>query len=109
MLENSVWRQYHKENNLREELCSLYGVEPLTIIDDEKELYAVLKRKLTKKELKLYAMDSAGISNEAMKKEFSLDDEGLLVAKNKLYKKMKQDKLRYSFQASAKKSDADFE
>jgi len=34
------------------------------VIYDEKELYGVMKSKLTKKELKLFAMDSAQISDE---------------------------------------------
>ena len=101
MLENSVWRQYHKDNNFREKLGEFYkqGVE--FIIGDDKALYNILKAKLTKKELKLFAMDSAHLSEEDMKEVFSYTDEELDLAKKKLYKKMIQDKVRLSFRPTA--------
>ena len=46
-------------------------------------------------------MDSANISEETMKSELSLNDEELEKAKFKLYKKLKQDKVRFSFRASS--------
>jgi len=101
MLENSVWRQYHKDNNFREKLSEFYkqGVE--FMISDDKALYNVLKAKLTKKELKLFAMDSAHVSEEDMKEAFSYTDEELDLAKKKLYKKMIQDKVHLSFRPTA--------
>lgn len=101
MLENTVWRQYHSENNFKEKLSGFYGVDSLSLINDEKELYGVLKAKLTKKELKLFAMDSADVSDDLIKKEFSYSEEEMVTAKNKLYKKMKQHKVRYAFNASS--------
>ena len=70
------------------------------LIEDDKDLYAVLKAKLTKKELKLFAMDTADIKTQEIKSELSLDDESLQKAKFKLYKKLKQDKTRLSFRTS---------
>jgi len=67
------------------------------LINDDKELYAVLKAKLTKKELKLFAMDTAGIDADTIKKEVAYNDEELEKAKFKLYKKLIQDKTRLSF------------
>jgi predicted nucleotidyltransferase len=101
MLENSVWRQYHSENNFRQKLADFYkqGVE--FIIADDKALYNVLKAKLTKKELKLFAMDTAELGDEAIKTAFSCNDEELDIAKKKLYKKMIQDKVRLSFRPTA--------
>ncbi len=104
MLENTVWRQFHNENNLKEILSELYGVDALEIINDDKELYSVLKAKLTKKELKLFAMESAKLSAETIQKECNYSDEELATAKNKLYKKMKQHKVRYAFRASSQDS-----
>ncbi len=100
MLENTVWRQYHKENNFRDVLAKYSSIDALDMIEDDKELYGILKSKLTKKELKLLAMDSAKIDDEKLKQEFSYDDEALQKAKFKLYKKLKQDKTRLSFRAS---------
>ncbi|TKI69002.1 hypothetical protein FCU45_08555 [Sulfurimonas crateris] len=100
MLENSVWRQYNNENNYKEMLAKFCRLSLVDIIDDEKDLYAVLKAKLTKKELRLFAMDSAGISDDEIKAEFSYDDDELEKAKFKLYKKLKQDKVRLAFRAT---------
>ncbi|HIP14644.1 MAG TPA: hypothetical protein EYG74_04065 [Sulfurimonas autotrophica] len=99
MLENSVWRQYHDENSFREKLAEFCKLEILDLLEDDKELYAALKAKLTKKELKLFAMDTADIAQETIKKEFSYNDEALEKAKCKLYKKLIQDKTRLSFRA----------
>ena len=100
MLENTIWRQYNKENNFRDFLAKFSSMEVINMIEDDKELYGVLKSKLTKKELKLFAMDSAKIGDDEMKQEFSYDDEELQKAKFKLYKKLKQDKTRLSFRES---------
>jgi len=101
MLENSVWRQFHNDNNFREVLAGFYKVGSETLIDDDKTLYGVLKAKLTKKELKLLAMDSAKVSDEEIKSAFGLDDEELDKTKKKLYKKMIQDRVRLSFRATS--------
>ena len=101
MLESTVWRQYHDENNFREKLSEFCKMDILEIIDDEKTLYGILKAKLTKKELKLFAMDTADIDDATIKKEFAYDDEALEKAKFKLYKKLKQDKVRLAFRETA--------
>ncbi|WP_372999690.1 hypothetical protein [Sulfurimonas sp.] len=106
MLENSVWKQYNEENNFRQMLARFCKMDIDILIEDDKLLYGVLKSKLTKKELKLFAMDSAQMDNEEMKSELSLNDEELEKAKFKLYKKLKQDKVRLSFRESALTFDA---
>ncbi|MDQ7045535.1 MAG: hypothetical protein Q9M32_06470 [Sulfurimonas sp.] len=97
MLDSTVWRQYNEENNFREELAKYTQIEAINLIEDEKELYGILKAKLTKKELKLFAMDSAALSDEKIGEAFSYTVEELEKAKFKLYKKFKQDKTRLSF------------
>ncbi|MEA2100831.1 MAG: hypothetical protein U9P72_11960 [Campylobacterota bacterium] len=100
MLENSVWRQYHEDNSFREKIADFCTLEVLDLIGGDKELYGVLKSKLTKKELKLFAMDCSEVGDDEIKKSFSCDDEELEKAKFKLYKKLKQDKVRLSFRES---------
>ncbi len=97
MLENTVWRQYNEDNNFRELLAKFTHIELIDLIEDEKELYGVLKSKLTKKELKLFSMESAKVDDAKLKIEFSYDDTELEKAKFKLYRKFKQDKTRLSF------------
>ena len=103
MLESTVWRQYHNENSFREKLSEFCVLASDDLIYEDKDLYAVLKAKLTKKELKLFAMDTANVNTQEIKSELSLDDEALEKAKFKLYKKLKQDKTRLSFRASNSK------
>jgi hypothetical protein len=100
VLENTVWRQYHKENNFRQKIAQFCRLESVDLIEDDKKLYGVLKAKLTKKELKLFAMDTAGIAQDKMQEEFTYDEEALQKAKFKLYKKLIQDKTRLDFRAS---------
>jgi len=101
MLESTVWRQYHSDNSFREKISEFCVLQSENLIEDDKDLYAVLKAKLTKKELKLFAMDTAGVSAQEIQSDLSLDDEALEKAKFKLYKKLKQDKTRLSFRASS--------
>lgn len=101
MLENSVWRQYNSENNFREMLAKFCNMPVVNLIEDDKALYGVLKSKLTKKELKLFAMDSAKVDDIEIKSSFAYSDEELEKAKFKLYKKLKQDKVRLDFRASS--------
>ncbi len=100
MLDSTVWRQYHAENSFRAFIAKYCMMDEIDLIADDKELYSILKAKLTKKELKLFAMDSAEVGDEALKTEFAYDDESLEKAKFKLYKKLKQDKTRLSFKES---------
>ncbi len=106
MLESTVWRQYHKENSFREVIAEFCSLESLDLIVEDKELYSVLKAKLTKRELKLLAMDSANISDTKLKEELACDDESLKKAKFKLYKKLKQDKTRLAFRESSRDRQA---
>ena len=101
MLDNSVWRQYNEENNFRQMIARFSKENIENLIEDDKALYAVLKAKMTKKELRLFAMDSAQLENDEMKKAFDYSDEELEKAKFKLYKKLKQDKVRLDFRESS--------
>ena len=100
VLDSSVWRQYNQDNSFREKLAEFCVMDIDELIADDKELYAIMKSKLTKKELKLFAMDSAGASDSELCEAFSYAGDELEKAKFKLYKKLKQDKIRLSFRAS---------
>ncbi|MEA1955605.1 MAG: hypothetical protein U9N02_03825 [Campylobacterota bacterium] len=105
MLDNSVWKQYNKENDFREKLAEFCVLDADDLIQNDKELYGVMKSKLTKKELKLFAMDSASICDADIQTEFDIDSETLEKMKFKLYKKFKQDKTRLSFRLSTEKGE----
>ena len=101
MLESTVWRQYHDENNFRELLSPLCNISVIDMIEDDKNLYNVIKSKLTKKELKLLAMDLAHVESKTLQEEFGYNEEELEKAKFKLYKKLKQDKFRLALRAGS--------
>jgi len=102
MLDSTVWRQYHSENSFRTYIAEFCQMEEVDLIVEDKELYSALKAKLTKKELKLFAMDTANVGDDKLKSEFSYDDASLEKAKFKLYKKLKQDKTRLEFRESSR-------
>ena len=106
MLESTVWRQYHSENDFRQFIAQFSFLEEIDLIVEDKELYGVLKAKLTKKELKLFAMDTSNLDDEALKSEFGYDDKALEQAKFKLYKKLKQDKTRLDFRESSRSRES---
>jgi len=101
MLENSVWRQYHDKLDLYDVLSSIYAAwDEMELEEDEVKLHNTLKAKLTKKEFRLFAMDTANVDEHLMKERFGYGDEELQKAKEKLYKKLKQDKVRLAFRKS---------
>jgi len=102
MLDSTVWRQYHSENSFRTYIAEFCMMDEVDLIVEDKELYSALKAKLTKKELKLFAMDTANVGDDKLKEEFSYDDAALEKAKFKLYKKLKQDKTRLEFRESSR-------
>ena len=107
MLENSVWRQYHETLDIHSILCSIYAPwSEMELESDEVKLHNTLKAKLTKKEFRLFAMDTAGVDDTTMKERFGYDDPELQKAKEKLYKKLKQDKVRLAFRKSTVFEDA---
>lgn len=99
MLENSIWMQYNDSLNIYQVLVKFYEPWDMEneLEDDEIKLHNILKAKLTKKEFRLFAMVNADVSNNDIKERFKLDDEELQKAKDKLFKKLKQDKVRLAF------------
>jgi FixJ family two-component response regulator len=93
MMENSLWFQYHPETTLHETLCGIYGCEVSQLPSDENELYAVLKRHLTKKELKLFIMREAGMDASAIAEKLNMNSDDYEQARHKTYSKIKGNKI----------------
>jgi hypothetical protein len=89
MLENSLWKRYHDTKTIREALSALYACDASQIGADESELYAIIKRFLTKKELKLFIMKEAGISDEGIREEIGLTEDELPQSLKKIYHKLR--------------------
>ncbi len=94
MLENSLWLRYNPDKTIREVLARIYECSPVEIGEDERELYASLKRHLTKKEFRMVMMNEAGIGAEEIGAEVGLEGEALKKAQYKAYRKIRQDKIR---------------
>ena len=101
MLENSLWTQYNPDKTIREVLARIYECSAVEIGDDERELYASLKRHLTKKEFRMIMMNEAGMSSEAIGAEVGLEGEALAKAIYKAYRKIRQDKIRREVRVGA--------
>lgn len=63
-------------------------------LKDEESLIPILRKRLTKKEYKLLTMLSNEWSIEEIYAKLSLDSESLPLLKNKLIKKLNQEKLK---------------
>ncbi|MFY9143637.1 hypothetical protein [Sulfuricurvum sp.] len=105
MLENSLWLRYNPNKTIREVLARLYECSAIEIGDDERELYASLKRHLTKKEFRMIMMNEAGLSPEEIGAEVGLSGEELTKAQYKAYRKLRQDKIRLEVRASKAKEE----
>ena len=99
MLENSVWRQYNDTKTIAQALSTIYGVEPEALKEDEGALYASLKRHLTKRELKFFALKEAGYETEAILSALEMDAETLDKTARKVNRKVKQEKIMSEVQA----------
>lgn len=96
MLENSLWQQYHKQKSIRETLSAVYGCDTVQIGDNESELYAILKRHLTKKEIRLFIMHEAGISAVDIASELKMGETIFDKAIHKTYSKIRSNKIQDS-------------
>lgn len=105
MLENSLWLRYNPTKTIREVLARIYECSAVEIGDDERELYASLKRHLTKKEFRMIMMNEAGLSPEEIGAEVGLEGEALAKAQYKAYRKVRQDKIRLEVRASKTKEE----
>lgn len=105
MLENSLWLRYNPNKTIREVLARIYECSAVEIGDDERELYASLKRHLTKKEFRMVMMNEAGLSPEEIGKEVGLSGDELKKAQYKAYRKIRQEKIRREVQVSMLKEE----
>ena len=95
MLENSIWYKYNGEKSIRATLADFYKCATSLISSNEVELYNVLKKNMTKRELKLYVLQVSGFDDEAIAKEMGIEDEKVLEKlKHTSNRKMRQDKIR---------------
>lgn len=105
MLENSLWLRYNPDKTIREVLARIYECSAVEIGDDERSLYASLKRHLTKKEFRMVMMNEAGLSPEEIGVEVGMSGDELKKAQYKAYRKIRQEKIRREVQLSMLKEE----
>lgn len=105
MLENSLWLRYNPDKTIREVLARIYECSAVEIGEDERALYASLKRHLTKKEFRMVMMNEAGLSLEEIGQEVGLNGAELKKAQYKAYRKIRQEKIRREVQVSMVKEE----
>lgn len=99
MLENSLWLRYNPNKTIREVLARIYGCDAVEVNDDERVLYASLKRHLTKKELRMIMMNEAELNAEEIAAEVGMTEADLKKAQHKAYRKIRQEKIRNDVKA----------
>jgi len=77
------------QNELQKDIKKLIGD-----LKSDEELTEVLKRKLTKKELKYYKLKILNTDDLTIKKELSCDDERLVIIKKQTIVKLNQEKIK---------------
>lgn len=102
MLENSLWLRYNPNKTIREVLTRIYGCDAVEVNEDERVLYASLKRHLTKKELRIIMMNEAEASAEEIAAEIEMTAADLKKAQHKAYRKIRQEKIRTDVKAGSK-------
>jgi hypothetical protein len=93
VLENSIWSEFHADRTIRETLAGLLGRDIVCQSGCEKELYAILKRHLTKKELRLFIMNEAGVDDAAIQGKTGIDAAAYEKAKKRVYSKIASKKI----------------
>lgn len=96
MLENSVWKKYNEVLRVQDALSKIYCCEIETLNSDDVEVYNIIKRYLTKKELRSFAMGSAGLSNEEIMNALKVNEDELNIIFRKASRKIRQGKIRDS-------------
>ncbi|MBN2895689.1 MAG: hypothetical protein JXK05_07355 [Campylobacterales bacterium] len=93
-LENSIWHRYHPQTSLHEGLVRFYGCESESVSTDDDYLYALLKRKLTKKELRFLIMDEAKVDTFVIADTLHVSVEECEALRRKAYRKLRDGKMR---------------
>ncbi len=110
MLENSIWFKYNGDKSIRATLAEFYKCDAAMISNNEVELYNILKKNMTKRELKLYVLQVAGLDDAAIQKEMGIEDEKVLEKlKHTSNRKLRQDKIRQAVKTAENEDDDDFE
>ncbi len=89
----TYWEQECGEKSLHDTLVSLVNNSDVEIISDDKELFRVLKRHLTRRELHAFCMQEGGKSEEEISERVNIKLEDVALLLRKAQRKLKQAKV----------------
>lgn len=89
----TYWEQECGEKSLHATLSALINNKDVTILEDDKELFRVLKRHLTRKELHAFCMKEGNKPAEAIAERVSVKPEEVELLLRKASRKIKQAKV----------------
>jgi len=89
----TYWEQECGEKSLHETLVKIVNNTDVLIMEDEKELFRVLKRHLTRKELHAFCMKEGNKSDEDIAERISVKREDVELVLRKAQRKLKQAKV----------------
>jgi len=89
----TYWEQECGDKSLQQKLIDVTNNKDVSILSDEKELFRVLKRHLTRKELHAFCMKEGGKSDEAIAERVSIKIEDLELLLRKAERKLSSAKV----------------
>ncbi len=89
----TYWEQECADKSLHATLVKILNNQDVKVLEDEKELFRVLKRHLTRKELHAFCMKEGQSSDEAIAERVSVKIEDVPLLIKKAMRKIKQAKV----------------
>ena len=89
----TYWEQECAEKSLQATLTKIINNDDVSIMEDDKELFRVLKRHLTRKELHAFCMKEGGKSDEEISERVSVEAKDVELLLRKANRKLKQAKV----------------
>ncbi len=89
----TYWEQECDDKSLHQTLSALINNSDVEIMNDDKELFRVLKRHLTRKELHAFCMKEGDKSVEAIAERIGVKTEDVELVLRKATRKLKQAKV----------------
>lgn len=89
----TYWEQECGDKSLRERLSEIINNKDVSILENENELFRVLKRHLTRKELHAFCMKEGGKTEADISDKVSVKPEDIALLLKKAQRKIKQAKV----------------
>lgn len=93
----TLWEQYNAERLLSGTLGEITGLS--LAASDEKALFALLKRRLTRRELRCFAMNAGGVDTREIAEQLQMEIDEIPAVLSHVRKKIRQPKLRDELEA----------